>query len=175
MTPEQIHQFFSFLSEGRIGPIAFWLKILAGLITSALVAAIVVIGMKLRQLIGRAAVAKPAPSSVLSARDLIAAPWQEVERKLESASPADWNLAVIQADSIFDTVLKDMGLLGATLGERLKQLDTSKLHTLNEVWEAHKIRNRIVHETDPVLNVEEARYAVNLFAKALGELQYLQE
>ena len=149
MTPDQINDFFSFLYEGRIGAIAFWLRFAAGIITSALVAAIFVIALKFRELMrGSAALAVKAVPAAVPDREIVAGPWEEVRRKIESPIQSDWNIAVIRADAILGAVLKDMGLAGETLGERLKQLDPAKLNSLNDVWEAHKIRNRIVHETE---------------------------
>lgn len=175
MTPDQINDFFSFLYEGRLGAITFWLRLIAGVITSALVAALAVIVVKFRQLNRRGS----SPQYV-SPGDRVtspggSAPWQDVLQKIESPNPSDWNLAVIKADAVFDNVLEDMGLPGPMLGDRLKQLDTSKLSSLNDVWEAHKLRNRIVHESERVLTHEEAKRSVSLFEKALRELQYLQE
>ncbi len=96
-------------------------------------------------------------------------------RKIEAQNPSDWNLAIIQADAILDNLFKDMGLFGETMGDRLKQLDRSKLQSLDDVWEAHKLRNRIAHATDRVLTQDEARRAIWLYANALRELQYLEE
>jgi len=61
------------------------------------------------------------------------------------------------------------------MGDRLKQLDLSKLASLNEVWEAHKIRNRIAHGTDRALTHDEAARAIGAFEAGLRELQYLTD
>lgn len=175
MTPDQINQFFSFLYQGRLGEVIFWLRLISGVITSALVAAIVVIAIKFRQMNMYSPARRTAPAAFLPAKEIVAQPWVEVLRKIQSSNPSDWNLAVIQADSIFDAVAKDMGLPGETLGDRLKSLDPSKLNSLNDVWEAHKIRNRIAHETERILTHDEAMRVVGLFEKALRELAYLQE
>lgn len=174
MTPDQINQFFSFLYQGRIGEFVFWLRLFAGVITSAAIAGIAVIAIKFRQLnVGTLTKWSPRPPSLRE--DITSQPWPEVVRKIESANPSDWNLAVIQADAVFDEVLRGMGLPGETMGERLQRLDSSKLQNLNNVWEAHKIRNQIVHESDRILTQEEANRAVTYFKWALQELQYLQE
>lgn len=175
MTPEQINNFFSFLYEGSLGASLFWVRLVSGVLTSAFFAAIVVIILKLRHLIVSAGTATPAPQPFVPTKEVATVPWGEVQERLASPNPADWNLAVIRADSIFDAVLKDMGLPGETMGDRLKGLDISKLNSLNDVWEAHKIRNRIAHETDRVLTHQEAKHAVHLFAQALRELEYLGE
>lgn len=175
MNPDSVHTFFSFLYEGWVGDVVSWLRLIAGIASSAFFAGIIVIAFKFRQ-VSKPKIRMPevvipnAPSTAL-----VRGPWQDVTKKIQSSYPSDWNFAVIQADSIFDSVLKDMGLLGTTLGDRLKQLDFAKLHSLNDVWEAHKIRNRIAHETDRVLTQQQAERAVSLFAKALKELEYLEE
>lgn len=179
VTPADIDAFFAFLYEGRMGAITFWWRIIAGILVSAMSAALVIIMVKLNAIrrqrpdepaVSSAAGERPAPSE-----DLVAKPWQDVLQKMESAVPSDWNLAVIRADSIVDGVLKDMGLSGDTMGDRLKQLDLAKLASLNEVWEAHKIRNRIAHETDRALTHDEASRTVGAFEAALRELQYLAD
>ena len=179
VTPADIDAFFAFLHEGTIGAVTFWLRIIAGVLVSAMAAALVIIMFKLNAVQRRkpdeveaAAVAgaRPAPSE-----DLVSRPWQEVMQKMASTNPSDWNLAVIRADSLFDGVLKDIGISGETMGDRLKQLDLSQLASLNEVWEAHKIRNRIAHETDRALTHDEAMRAIDSFEAALRELQYLTE
>ncbi|OHA08148.1 MAG: hypothetical protein A3B37_03775 [Candidatus Sungbacteria bacterium RIFCSPLOWO2_01_FULL_59_16] len=179
VTPADIDAFFAFLYEGRIGAITFWWRIIAGILVSAMFAALVVVMMKLnaiqrRKPDGRETAAR-AGGRPLPSEDLVAKPWQEVMQKMEAANPSDWNLAVIRADSLFDGVLKDMGLSGETMGDRLKQLDLSKLASLNEVWEAHKIRNRIAHATDRALTHDEAARAVGSFEAGLRELQYLTD
>lgn len=175
MTPDQVNQLFSFLYEGEFGQVTFWLRLISGVISSALIAAIVVIAVKFWELYRGRQRLVVKTETYRPPQELVSGPWVEVMRKIESPNPSDWNLAVIQADAILDNLLRAMGLFGETMGDRLKQLDRSKLNSLDEVWEAHKLRNRIAHATDRVLTREEARGAINLYAKALHELQYLEE
>lgn len=174
MTPDQINEFFSFLYEGRTGMITFWLRLAAGVITSALAAAIIVVTLKFRQLSSKPPPA-PAHTGQTGRGAEAAQPWREVSEKISSSNPADWNLAVIKADAILDEVLKGMGIPGVTFGDRLKQLDRSRLSTLDGAWEAHKLRNRIAHESAQALAYAEARRAVMLYAGTLKELGYLEE
>lgn len=174
MTPEQINQFFSFLYQGRVGEVVFWLRFISGVLTSALAAILIVILLKFRQLISAI---PPAPAEVVApeTEKLENKAWQEVIKKIDSPNPSDWNLAVIQADSIVDEVLRGVVPFGVTMGDRLKQLDRSKLSSLDSLWEAHKIRNRIAHDTDQSLDYQEARRAVMMFSEVLRELNYLWE
>lgn len=173
MTPENINQFFSFLYRGTIGEVVFWLQIIAGVVTSALLGFIAIIAIKFWEIGKGMAAAESAAMPEKLPPDVVDKTWQEVLAKIESVNPSDWNIAVIRADSIFDGILKNMNLPGENMGERLKQLDTAELQSLNSVWEAHKIRNRIAHETDQTLTHDEARRAISLFENGLKELGYL--
>lgn len=99
--------------------------------------------------------------------------WQAVLEKIESVNPSDWKLAVIEADNIVDEIIKHIGYQGTSFGERLMQIEPSDFDNLQNVWEAHKIRNRIAHEAGHALGQDEARRAIALFEKALKELKYL--
>src|SRR3989344_769417 len=72
--------------------------------------------------------------------------WDEIQRHLNSTKEAEWKFAVIEADSLVDYVLKSSGYPGDTMGERLKNMDKSQVVTLDGLWEAHKIRNRLTHD-----------------------------
>lgn len=71
---------------------------------------------------------------------------QDVVQHIESDNPNDWKLAIIEADIILDDVLKQRGYAGNSLGERLRSISPQSLSSLNDAWEAHKVRNRIAHE-----------------------------
>jgi hypothetical protein len=100
--------------------------------------------------------------------------WEKVERYLAGNSPAEWKLAIIEADNILDELVKKFpSAKGDNLGERLKSIEPSDFTTLSEAWEAHKIRNRIAHESDFTLTQREAREVISLFQKVFAEFDYL--
>jgi hypothetical protein len=76
---------------------------------------------------------------------------------------------VLNADKLVDQALRESGINGETMGERLKSSAT-KFSDLNGLWTAHKLRNRIAHEPDVAVSYDEARYALNCFRKALKDL-----
>jgi len=96
--------------------------------------------------------------------------WQGLMKKLDLPSEAEWKLAVIEAENILDESLQRMGFLGETFGERLKQIRPDQLKNLDQVWEAHKIRNNIVHDPDYRLSLEQAKKALEIYEKALRSL-----
>lgn len=95
----------------------------------------------------------------------------DVLAHIASPNPNDWKLAIIEADVILDEALKQIGYSGGSLGERLKSISTTQLSTLNEAWEAHKVRNRIAHEgADFVLTKRIAEETINRYRRVFNEL-----
>lgn len=96
--------------------------------------------------------------------------WQQIEKYLQSSEEAAWRLAVIEADKFLDSQLKFKGIGGNSLGDRLKVAQAKFTH-LRQVWPAHLLRNRLVHEPEYKLNLSQAKKAVASFyqaAKVLG-------
>ena len=98
--------------------------------------------------------------------------WEEVLKHITSTREAEWKFAVIEADKVVDDILKN-AYPGETMGERLLNITKGQLDTLDGLWEAHKIRNRLVHDADYFLRYAEAKKAVLLFERTLRELQAL--
>lgn len=70
----------------------------------------------------------------------------DVRAHSASDNPNDWKLAIIEADIILDQTLKERGYAGNTLGERLRSITPSQLGSIDDAWDAHRVRNRIAHE-----------------------------
>jgi len=99
--------------------------------------------------------------------------WKKITARLKTDNESEYKLAVIEADALFDDVLKNMGFSGESLGERLKKLTPALLSNLEEVWQAHKIRNNIVHDSDYRLTLNQTQKTLNTFEKALSNLELL--
>jgi len=99
--------------------------------------------------------------------------WEKIQTALNSDNPADWNIAVIEADKILDDMVKAMGYEGESLGDRMKKIEVSDFLTLDDAWEAHKTRNRIAHENEFVLTRREAKQAIDRFEKVFREFNYI--
>lgn len=96
---------------------------------------------------------------------------QDVLAHSSSSNPNDWKLAIIEADIILDDVLKEKGYVGESLGERLKSLTSIQLASLNDAWEAHKIRNRIAHDgSDFILTKRIAQETIVKYQRVFAEL-----
>ncbi len=82
----------------------------------------------------------------LQTRNNVERDWKRVTELLGQKSPSQLREALITADRCLDSVLKDL-VDGETMGDRLKNSsDMFDRDLYNKIWEAHKIRNSLVHE-----------------------------
>ena len=96
--------------------------------------------------------------------------WQGVVEHVSSESPNDWRLAIIEADIMLDELLDDLGYVGASIGDKLKTANPETFRTLNDAWEAHKVRNDIAHRgSDFVLTQRLADETINRYARVFQE------
>jgi hypothetical protein len=95
--------------------------------------------------------------------------WLKLENSLDRKNPATYQMAIMTADKLLDQAMRESGLTGDTMAERLKAAK-SKFTDVNKVWTAHKLRNRIVHETDVKITTLTAKKALYVYKKSLKEL-----
>lgn len=95
--------------------------------------------------------------------------WMAIEHQLNKDEPMTFQLTVLSADTLLDQALKEKGIQGTTMGERMKQMQ-QKWSNANNVWTAHKLRNQIAHEPDVILNYDTARRALASFKQALKDV-----
>ncbi|MAF20771.1 MAG: hypothetical protein CMI55_03760 [Parcubacteria group bacterium] len=106
-------------------------------------------------------------------KKVISQQWQSVVARLESEDEAGYKLAVIEADKIFDNLLKKMGYQGEDMGERLKQITPAQIANIDQVWQAHKVRNRLAHEPDFQLKRHEAKRVIEIYQRAFEDLEVI--
>jgi len=100
--------------------------------------------------------------------------WFRVQQHIESEHPAEWRLAILSADSILETVLRERGYEGDTVGERLKAVSQADLPSLSMAWDAHKLRNRVAHEgVHFEISKREARRVIAQYERVFTDLKYL--
>jgi hypothetical protein len=96
--------------------------------------------------------------------------WQTLQRLLKDNST--WPLAIIDADKLLDDALKRSRYKGKTMGERLVSAQRD-ISDNDAVWFGHKLRNRLVHESEVKLSekaVKEALLGIRGALKDLGAL-----
>jgi ribulose-phosphate 3-epimerase len=99
--------------------------------------------------------------------------WKNIQMLINSHNTNDWKQAIMEADIILDEMLDKMGYHGETIGDKLKQIEPSDFITLNQAWEAHKIRNQVAHTGSYVLSREEAERTIKLYEEVFREFYFI--
>jgi len=101
--------------------------------------------------------------------------WELVVKHVESPSQNDWKLAIIEADKMLEGVINRIlpGYENLSIGEKLKKIESSDFLSINEAWEAHKVRNRIAHESAYEITEREAKLVIGMYKKVFEEFSYI--
>ncbi len=100
--------------------------------------------------------------------------WEKIKKYLDSNNPSDWKIAILEADNLIDDILKQAGFKGDTLGERLLKVKPQMLVSLPDLFRAHLVRNRVIHEgTTFELTKEKTLEVTDSYEKSLKELGYI--
>ena len=100
--------------------------------------------------------------------------WEKIKRLVESNNPAEWKVAIFEADSILEEMTQKMQIKGDTLGDRLKNAEPSDFQTLQNAWAAHKVRNNIAHQGGTFeLSHKDAQEAIKNFEVVFQEFDYI--
>ena len=99
---------------------------------------------------------------------------EKIIKYVNSDSPAEWRMALLDADVILDEMMSRTGYQGESLGEKLRQVERSDFTTINSAWEAHKIRNQVAHGgTDSLLTQRTAKRAIGLYETVFREFEFI--
>ena len=119
----------------------------------------------------------PFPNSVLEGDKLIEpkdAKWKDVMKYANSNNPSDWRSAIIEADVMLEKLLRNAGYVGESVGDMLKSVSKKEFLTIEDAWEAHKVRNAIAHSGGNFqLTEREAKRVIALFEKVFKEFQVI--
>ena len=102
-------------------------------------------------------------------KEIYQAEWLKIMNNCETSEPSSLAMAVLGGDKLVDKAMVELGFVGKTMGERLKN-SPKKFSDLDGLWSAHKLRNRLAHETGFVPSSKEARQALANFRRALKDL-----
>jgi len=96
--------------------------------------------------------------------------WDIIQKRVTENSPEAWRIAIIEADILLEETLNNAGYVGQTLGEKLKGANTQSFTTIQDAWEAHKVRNEIAHAgSDFVLTQRTAQETITRYERVFRE------
>ncbi|MCR4333970.1 MAG: hypothetical protein NUV60_03100 [Patescibacteria group bacterium] len=136
-----LNQFYSFLSH-----LWLWIIVIGYLLSIIALVIIIYVMIRLFELRKReeeyysTVIVPPEAKGGMHPR------WGHIQSLLEGGSPSAWREAIVEADIMLDDVLAKRGYTGDGIGEKLKSADPDDFKTLQDAWEAHKVRNQIAHQ-----------------------------
>lgn len=99
--------------------------------------------------------------------------WHNIEEHFYRGGDSDLKVAILEADKLLNEALREAGVMGIQLGDRLKKASQNQVPNLNDLWQAHKLRNQIAHEPNFKLKRDLAERALNIYEEALRNLGVL--
>ncbi|MEK7213802.1 MAG: hypothetical protein AAB637_01670 [Patescibacteria group bacterium] len=100
--------------------------------------------------------------------------WEKVDTLISSQNQNDWRQAILEADIMLASILTKMGYKGDGIGEQLQRVVKGDFQTLDQAWEAHKVRNMIAHDgSNFSLDHHEAKRVINLYKQVFQEFFFI--
>ena len=99
--------------------------------------------------------------------------WGKITARLQTGSEAEYKLAVMEANTMLDDLLKKMRIRGDTIDERLQNTSEIIFPNLEELQEFQRIRNNIVYDPDYRLSSVDARKILEGYEKAFRALDLI--
>ncbi|MEK7198119.1 MAG: hypothetical protein AAB648_01490, partial [Patescibacteria group bacterium] len=137
-----LREYISFLSGTQLFFTLKWLGVLLSIISGTLIVLLIVklqIIDNLFKTAGNFLLTQAFPKRHLNKS------WQKILSRLIKSDEANLRLALIEADNLFDDLLKQMRIPGESMADRLRYVDSSQVPNIDEIWRAHKLRNVMVH------------------------------
>lgn len=101
----------------------------------------------------------------------LATRWANIREKAGTAPPQSYALAIIEADSFTDSLLKRLGVPGDDMGARLDTLkEKGGVPSLDRVWRVHRIRNEIAHNPNYTLDVRSVEEYLDMYEAFLMDI-----
>ena len=100
--------------------------------------------------------------------------WVKTLNYTFSENAGDWKLAVLEADSMLEELMGQLGFKGDTLGDKLKSANQDNFRSLTSAWEVHNIRNRVAHEgVNFELTQREAKRIISIYEQIFRDFGYI--
>ena len=96
--------------------------------------------------------------------------WATISTRMHEDTPDHFRLAIIEADALVDEFLRYVGYEGEHMADRLSKLKKTHIKSLDNVWNAHRLRNSIVHTPGVSVSAKDAERAIASYESFLKEM-----
>ena len=109
----------------------------------------------------------------LTSKKKIQKRWQEIESRLKLENNMQNKIAILEADKLVDEVLLNIGYKGSNMKERLDKANANQIEEIDNLIEAHDIRNKIIYNDKFYLDNEESQRVIRLYREFLDNLEII--
>lgn len=148
------------------------LKIVLGIYTAVLLVDIILL-LILRGIRGNVRTGLRGMDIPIVSQTTMGKRWKKIVARLETGNESQYKVAVIEADAMADEMLAAIGYKGENMAERLAQIKPGQLDYLEELTQAHQIRNQIVHDAQFRVDKDLAKDTVAIYENFLRYLEFL--
>jgi len=100
--------------------------------------------------------------------------WRRVLEHANSEDEHKWRLAILEADIMLNELLDLQGYRGETMAEKMKQVNRAQFNSIDDAWDAHRVRNRVAHEgAEHKLSEREKNHVINLYERVFKEFGFI--
>jgi hypothetical protein len=98
--------------------------------------------------------------------------WHYILTLIESSNESDWRVAIIEADTMLEEVLKNKGFTGETTSDLLEAAKLGGYPNIQGAWDAHLVRNQIAHSgSEFSLTQVEGRRVIRMYQSFFEDLK----
>lgn len=155
---------------GELFPLAIFLSLLLG--TGIIYCVVRILQIRRVEHAAMAAGAHPVAAKDVSRTALR---WHRIMEQANSDDEQKWRLAIMESDIMLNDLLDVLGYKGETMSDKMKKVPIEAFNTIDFAWEAHKIRNRIVHDGALYkLDARETKRVIKMYERVLKEFKYIE-
>ncbi len=100
--------------------------------------------------------------------------WNRIMEHANSEDEHKWRLAILEADIMLNELLDLQGYKGETIAEKMKMVSRTTFNSIDDAWEAHKMRNKVAHEgTEYHIDEREKNRVIGLYQRVFKEFGFV--
>lgn len=109
----------------------------------------------------------------LSSKKKIQKRWLEIENRLKLEDALQNKVAILEADKLVDEILFNIGYSGKNMKERLDSANANQIEEIDNLIEAHEIRNKIIYDDKFYIDSNEAKRVIELYREFLDNMEII--
>ncbi len=100
--------------------------------------------------------------------------WNRIMEHANTEDEHQWRLAILEADILLNELLDVLGYKGEMMADKMKMVNRANFNSIDEAWEAHKVRNRVAHEgSESPLSEREKNQVISQYARVFKEFGFI--